>query len=40
MIALLLEIKASVEQVRQKQPHLPAEQQTRFELLSKALSVE
>ena len=29
MIALLLEIKASVEQVRQKQPHLPAEQQTR-----------
>ncbi len=31
MIALLLEIKASVEQVRQKQPHLPAEQHTRFE---------
>lgn len=31
MIALLLEIKASVEQVRQKQPHLPEEQQTCFE---------
>lgn len=31
MIALLLEIKESVERVRDKQPHLPAEQQTGFE---------
>jgi transposase len=31
MIALLLEIKKSVEQVRDQQPHLPAEQQTNFE---------
>ena len=31
MIELLLEIKASVEEVRDKQPHLPAEQQSGFE---------